>query len=404
MGMESGFFSRAELTVRPRQSRIPNCGRCKLDLNCKSPYMKPSGGGRRRVLILGEWPGWSEDAENLQFTGRTGDYLRTRLERIGVDMRRDCWLHNALSCYPKDQATHKTAVEDCRPNVLKAIEQLQPDVIVPTGRAAIKSLIGYLWKEDIGAVSRWTGHRIPSQAINAWVVPTHNPAYLLRQQERDPDPVLGIEFDRHLESAFALAGPPWPDGPPNYAARVEKITDPDEVADRLARYTGGRIAWDIETTTLKPDGPNAEIVCASVCWEGVETIAFPWVGAARRALIDVLENPDVSKVGWNEKFEDRWTRRVMGCKVRGWEWDGMLVAHAIDPRRGATGLKFNAFTVLGMPPYNEAIEPYLSSVKPGGNSKNRIREVDLPRILGYCGTDSILEYEIAKRQMKLIGG
>src|SRR5438132_4521444 len=33
---------------------------------------------------------------------------------------------------------------------------------------------------------------------------------------------------------------------------------------------------------------------------------------------------------FRSKFEDRWVRAWLGVKVRGWAWDGMLTAHALD--------------------------------------------------------------------------
>src|SRR5437773_423778 len=100
-----GFFSRAELTVRPPQSRIPKCDRCGLFRGSRTHNMPPSGRGRRRVLLCGEYNGWAENEAGVQFVGETGKFLESRLDRIGVDMRRDCWLTNALTCYGKGSPT-----------------------------------------------------------------------------------------------------------------------------------------------------------------------------------------------------------------------------------------------------------------------------------------------------------
>lgn len=405
------FFSAAEArAVRPLPSLIPRCDHCKLDRACQSPKMKVDGEGRKGILIVGEYPGAEEDRQGKPLVGGTGKYLEDELRRVGVDMRRDCWLTNAQLCYDVNGTHPKSVIEDCRPNLLRTLRELNPTAILPMGGAAIISVVGHLWKPDIGTPGMWTGQRIPCQKPNAWVCPSYNPAYLLRQKK---DQVLVDDFRQHLRDAVELArsGRPWPDGPPDYAGQVESIHDPDEAARRLERYHHGAsgsshnyIAFDFETTTLKPDGPHAEIVSCSVCWNGLETIAYPWHGATIQATRWLLEDREVGKIGSNIKFESRWALARVDCTVRGWAWDCMLAAHALDPRRGVTGLKFQAFTRLGQPDYNHHIEPFLDSGKDAGcNAPNRIKEIGLGLILKYNGLDSLLEYCVAEHQMAEMG-
>jgi uracil-DNA glycosylase family 4 len=405
---EGEFFSASEaLSVRAPMPLEPRCGRCGLYRDCKSPKMKPSGRGRKRILICGDYPGKDEDATGIQFSGGAGDLLSGRLRSCGVSMRDDCWLTNSLICYSKGKPSeHKTAMSDCRPNLIKTIRSLNPEIIILLGTSAVRSLIGYLWKEDTGPIGRWVGHKIPDHKFNAWVCPSYNPAHLTYSREV----VLNMHFDQHLEDACKLPGRPWPNGPPDYESEVEVIMSVDEATRRLERYTAGVIAFDYETNCLKPDGPIPEIVCASVCWEGRETIAFPWMGSVRGAMRTILENPNIGKIGANIKFEDRWTREKLGIEVQGWMFDTMLAAHAIDPRsvserdpRGVSGLKFQAYVHLGCPDYSSHVAPLLESDRKGGYELNRIREVKLPQLLLYNGLDSLLEYKLAMIQMKHLG-
>ncbi len=405
------FFTESDaLAVRAPLPMLPQCGKCGLQRGCRSPKMPVDGRGERSILIVGERPGKDEDRENRAFAGATGQKVRDKLREVDIDLRRDCWLTNAIICAP-DHDPIPATVDFCRPNVVKLIRELNPEVIILLGGDAVRSVIGWLWKTNTGPIGRWAGWQAPSVQLNAWVCPTYQPA----QMFHNDDPVLEMDFTDHLRSAVALAGTrPHPDGPPDYESRVEVIRSADAAAARLRKYTSGVIAFDFETDRKKPDAADAEIVCCSVCWNGEETITFPWYGAVKPEMKRLLTDPQIGKIGALIKFEDRWCRAKLGIEVRGWMWCVVTAAHLLDPRggndgkdgkkeAGITGLKFQSFVQLGVGDYNHDVEPFLKSKEKGGNAPNRIREAKLDRILLYCGMDSLLEYVLAQIQMKRMG-
>lgn len=157
--MSHGFFPASMLLeTKAPTSLVPKCGACGLYKTCNTPKMEPSGAGRKRILILAEAPGETEDAKGIQLCGKSGTYLSDTLKGLGVSMRKDCWLTNAIICRPPDNETpDDKKIEWCRPNLTKTIKELQPDIIIPLGGVAVKSLIGSIWKEDVGPISRWVG-------------------------------------------------------------------------------------------------------------------------------------------------------------------------------------------------------------------------------------------------------
>lgn len=395
-----GFFSKSQaMQTKAPTLGIAQCGACGLSTGCSSPKMPVSGRGARRVMLIGEAPGKNEDLEGRQFVGKSGQLLDGVLSRLGVDMRRDCWITNSVICRPEDNKLDPKSVVYCRPNVMRAIATHKPDVVVLLGGHAVDSLIGSVWKEDTGGITRWAGFQIPNHKPSCWICPTFHPSFLGREQ----DPVLDMMFHRHLKAAFALSGKPWPDGPPDYPSQVEVILNADAAAARVRKYRAGVIAFDFETDRLKPDHADADLVSCSVCWEGVETIAFPWHGSVRAAMVELLGDPDVGKIASNLKMEERWCRRKLGTPARNWVWDTMLSAHALDPRGGITGLKFQAYVKLGCPDYAYHIQPFLEAKEKGGNSVNRIYEIDMPTLLKYNGLDSLLEYHVAMHQRREMG-
>ena len=359
--------------------------------------MKATGKGEKKILVVAEAPGEQEDEEGTQLIGKSGQELRKRLRKFGVDLDRDCWKTNAVICHPPDNETPTNAqIESCRPCLNVTVNELNPNVIILLGGIAVRSLVGYLCpEEEAGAISKWAGWRVPMQTLNTWICPTYHPAYLLRQN----DPVLGVWFDRHLEAALKLRGRPWK-MVPDYAAEVEIVHGATQAAKILRKMNarGGTVAFDYETNMLKPDAPAAAIYSCAVCWEGKKTIAYPWHGDAIEATSELLLNPSVKKIGANIKFEQRWTRRILGHGVRGWEWDCVLAAHILDNRPGITGVKFQALVRLGLPPYDNEIKPFLQASD--SNRMNRIHEAELTDVLRYNGIDARCEYELAQKQME----
>lgn len=401
--MRQGFFHASTLAqMKGPVGTVAKCGACRLYTTCQHGKMPYTGQGRKGILIVGEAPGEEEDKRNVQFVGRAGQALRERLVQVGVNLDRDCWKTNALICRPPGNATPTPdQIEWCRPNLMNTIKELNPTVIILLGGVAVKALLERIWREDPGGIYQWAGFRIPSQQLNAWVCPTYHPSYIIREEKNKP---LHLWWERHLEAAADLAGTrPWA-ALPDYKAQVEVTHDSARAADVVRRMVakGGRAAFDYECTTLKPDGPHAQIVTASVCWEGKKTIAFPWHGEAVEAMREFVLAPNVHKIASNMKFEDRWTRRHLGTRVKAWLWDTMLAAHHQDPRPGITSIKFQSMVHLGFPAYDDHIQ-----FKEGDscNDHNRILQLnEINDLLLYNGLDSLLEYEVAIRQMKVLYG
>lgn len=396
----------------PPPPSVPLCGSCGLHKACRSPKMPVSGEGRRRILIVGEAPGQDEDAQGRQFVGRTGQYLERTLAGLGVDMRRDCWLTNALACWPgpgqdgePNRSPSNNEVGFCRPAVAQAVRDLSPDVIVPLGSPAVSSVLGRLWKPDPGPVTRWAGFRAPCRRTNAWVCPTYHPSYVTRQESQSP--VTSLLWKQHLQAAVSLRGRPWPDGPPDSSKKVRIFLDDDSAAaDSIYRMCESTrpVAFDYETTMLKPDAPGAEVWACSLS-DGVTSFAFPWRGRAVRAMRRFLRSP-VPKVGANVKYEQRWTLAVFGFPAENWLIDTALAAHVLDNRKGVAGIEFQAYALLGAPAWKAAMKDYFRPRRRGGcknNTPNRIREAPLDELLRYNALDSQYEWEVAEKQAPLLG-
>lgn len=307
----------------------------------------------------------------------------------------------AGNCRPPNNKIPSPAhVGYCQPNLRNTILDLQPEIIIPIGGTAVKSLISMVWKDhDIGGMTRWYGWQIPCQKLNAWICPTFHPSYILRSKT----PILQMMFEKHIKAATKLKGRPWDGVIPNYTEQVEVLLDVKRAAAIIDKMIskGGEVAFDFENNMLKPDRTDGEIVCCSVCWEGKKTIAFPWHGEVIPAMKRLIRS-NLGKIASNMKHEQRWCHKIFGVGARNWVWDTMLAAHWLDNRKGITGLKFQTFVEYGLEEYNDTIEPYLKA--DNSNTPNRVHEVDLHKLLLYCGLDSLFEFMISKKQRQRLPG
>lgn len=397
-----GFFSPAELNlVKPPASTAAQCGLCGLYKTCRSPKMPPSGKGQAGVLLVGEAPGKNEDLDGRQFVGKTGQLLEAVLAEIGVSMRRQCRITNAIICRPPGNVFPSNAAVDwCRPNLTAEIKSFRPKVIIPLGSKAIKAVLGPYWHDpNLGGAKRWSGYRIPLRKLNAWVCPTYHPSYVEREF-RDAALYRAV-FKKHLAAAFELDAHPWEEIP-DYESKVDLIYSDEKAEAVILRAVGRGVpcAFDYETDRLKPDRPESCILAASIC-QGARAFAFVMGPAARDAMRKFLKS-DVPKISHNAKFEERWSRRVLKTRVRNWHRDTMLDAHIIDCRTGTSSLKFQALVHFGMEDYNSHLEKLLQSGE-GGNGRNDIRRVDTKNLLLYCGLDSLFTHELARLQGEILG-
>lgn len=388
-------------------SLLPKCGSCRLfsDPACKSPKMKPTGEGSKRILICGEAPGSVENEQGRQFVGRTGQRLRRTLDRLGCDPDKDCWFTNSIICWPhfpsgKNRTPTDKEIDWCRPTLERTIRELQPETIILLGGVPMKSFLDPRFPGAMskGGVGRWTGWRIPCREPNAWVHPTWHPSYL----EREGNPLLDKAWESHLKTALANEGRPW-QSVPDERKEVRKVFDDQEAAEWIGKMSEGGIpvAFDYETSKLKPDSADARIHSCSMS-DGKDTISFPWIGKAVTSMRGFLRSP-IPKICSNGKFEMRWSMAKLGTGVRNMVWDCMLAMHAIDNRQYVTGLDFMAFVLLGARDWWSRLGPWLQAKRKGGNEPNRIHEVDLDSLLLYNGLDSLIEWKIAKIQSEMMG-
>jgi len=397
-----GFFSTSEIRKPKKTITSPQCGRCGLHKECRSPKMEVGGKKEIPIYWFAEAPGALEDKRGTQLCGKAGKYLRRMVERIADIDIEDCFKDNAVRCRPPENRDPKDhEIECCRPNAIKSIKEAQPHIIIPMGTYANLSLLKHTFKKDIGTVSKWQGATIPDYTFNAWICPTFHPSYIMRETTPASAKVI---MERDIARAARLLEVPLPEWRDDEKC-VEILKHPDEIRAYIkelirSKHTYPFAAFDYETTGLKPHRKGHDIKCVSICTEAYRSVAFPMLDEIRPVFKKFLRDPDIWKVAQNLKFEEAWSRVILGQEVAGWLFDTMVGSHILDHRENITSLKHQVYRRYGVADYDSHLNSLLKGTKPGANAFNQIEKIAIRDLLIYCGLDALYEYRLALDEME----
>ena len=187
MGKSLAFFlDPDELQPHRRKRNIKirggtGCVGCPGSLKAKSPRMEPFGSGQKRILLMGESPGRTEDDAGIQFVGPSGQFLGEALSLYGIDMGRDCVRQNVVQCFIPDSDKKKLlgkCQKRCSARVHDQIQKISPKLVLTLGGPASKAVLeppsGVGWR-----VGKVRGRAIPCRRHNCWVGCLLHPAFVV---------------------------------------------------------------------------------------------------------------------------------------------------------------------------------------------------------------------------------
>jgi len=167
--------SLAKILEDVRHSHL--CGACKPGM----PIVFGAGPAPAELMIIGEGPGIDDIPSEQPFQGQAGLLLTRMLASIGV-ARAEVYIANVIKCVPPGERNFSVEeIEDCRPLLLRQILAVSPRVIIAFGALAAQTLL-----RSKKTISDLRGHlytlRLNGREIA--LVPSFNPAYLLRVPEK----------------------------------------------------------------------------------------------------------------------------------------------------------------------------------------------------------------------------
>jgi DNA polymerase len=410
--MQLGFFDDSlfnEVIAHKKGKKQMDCFTCGLFRTCKTPKMKPTGEGKKKILIIAEAPGRQEDEKGMHLIGDAGQFLRESLEKLGYDLNVDFWKTNAIICRPLNNAKPTNEqVECCKVNVINAIEKYKPVGILLLGETAFKSLLGVKVQKHLSKhqFKDFVGQCIPDQAFKMWIGVMYHPSYVIRSEENSKDYKTGrvkdtsvrLLWERNLKKVLDIMQKPFYVN--NYQSEVFTTQNKQQAISWInnAIDKAEIIGIDYESTGLKPHRKGHEIKCMSFS-DGMFAYSFPnFKDEEFQEVWKMLLKGDKEIRAHNIRFEGMWTQTTLKYNMVGKLYDTMLAAHCFSNRM-RTGLKFWVYVLFGMLGYDSEIERYIKSKRKGENEKssnsfNEIEKADLDELLLYNGLDSLLCYKL----------
>lgn len=404
-----GFFSASTFKQERPDSLLPQCGRCKLNKNCDNPKRKPQGKGKRKILIVLPAPTRDDDEDDDLYRNEAALLVASRLKRIGIDLRNDCWLASGIGCPTrKDEMPNGEQIRYCSPLLRSAINTLAPRVIVPIGLAATRAVLHRHWKKWGGGSDKkridpmrdWAGRVIPLQDPNCWVVPTYHPREWTSIRQEDLAKMVSSHQQHHLKELKRLKRLPWKESP-DFLSRVHCHLDAAQpIAILKTRLELGEpVAIDYETDRLKPEPADARIVSASLAFRNasgeLESHAFLMNRKIAKHWFALLHS-GVPIVAANMQFEQRWTRHESGQPIKNLIHDVCLWGR-LECNQSRCSLKYQSLVTLGLGVFNDKTEKYLEDAD-SSQTPNKIDEIDVQDLLQYNGLDTLTTYLLYETQ------
>ena len=175
--------------------RVDRCRLCEIGSSRRNSVYG-EGDPKASLMIVGEGPGQTEDAQGRPFIGRAGQLLEKMLGAIAL-RREDVYICNTVKCRPtepgarglRNRAPLPAEMAHCRPFLDEQIAIIRPSVLLALGVPAAKAFLG---KDFLIGKQRGIWFAGP-QGIPLMV--TFHPAYLLRQTGGNFEAVTALVGD-----------------------------------------------------------------------------------------------------------------------------------------------------------------------------------------------------------------
>lgn len=134
------------------------------------------GKPRARLALVGESPGQPDASSGRPFRGPVGEMLDRILSGIGIK-RDQCYLTNTVKLISTGDQITPALLSFFTPYLHRELAAINPDVIVALGNTPARALLN-----TKQAISQIRGQLFDFRGIP--LIPTFNPAYLLRDPTR----------------------------------------------------------------------------------------------------------------------------------------------------------------------------------------------------------------------------
>jgi uracil-DNA glycosylase family 4 len=154
-----------------------NCQLCGLHRGVKSVCIAGDGPMDADIVFIGEAPGDQEDKRGVPFIGKSGQIIRTEIEKVGL---RKVRITNLVRCRPPaNRQPTNDEIKACRPYLDAELEAIKPQYVVTLGNVSSKAVLRK------SKITQDHGQLVVGK--HPFVgMPMFHPAYILRDPSKLP--------------------------------------------------------------------------------------------------------------------------------------------------------------------------------------------------------------------------
>jgi DNA polymerase len=157
-----------------------NCEKCSLSLT-RTNLVFSDGIPNRKLMLIGEAPGFWEDKKGLPFVGKAGQLLDKILASVGLSRNKDIYICNTIKCRPPENRNplpeEKLA---CKEYLDAQLQIIHPQILLLCGGVAVQSILG-----NVGGITKVRGKWFEGEQYGLGqtkIMPIFHPSYLLRNE------------------------------------------------------------------------------------------------------------------------------------------------------------------------------------------------------------------------------
>lgn len=333
-----------------------NCINCELCKTALNPCIMGSGSKTARIMFIQDCPDEVDDKKGQPFFGKSCNAIRTAMRNREIDVD-DVYFTSLVKCIvPKDEPK-RHHISACVEILEAEIQVIDPDIIVPTGKNALKYCIN-----SVGLTkARGNAQEVDICGRTRVVLPMMHPKSVLTKPIYKSYILKDLDTLQHLyyNGMNQVSGV-------NYRS-LETL---DDVIQEIVRMKNESkiISFDIETTGKSPYMEDSKIVCISLTDKTHYGVVIPlyhkdtpfwgWEkGTVVKMLRWLLEDDTIPKVAHNGKFDIEWLYYWLDIDVKNFSFDTMLAHYlCISEERGTQGLKSQAWEFTDMGGYDNDLD------------------------------------------------
>lgn len=169
--------------------QIRACQRCSLSVTRKHA-LTGEGNIDARIMFIALSPGIKEDSQNRMFIGPSGQVFNKLLDAAGI-ARKLVFMTNLVKCMlPKNRKPSLNEIDLCSQFLDEEILIIQPEIIVPLGYYATRSILTKYHADPASAEMSFTNINGKLLSIdNKKIFPLPHPAALLYKPSFEPDTI-----------------------------------------------------------------------------------------------------------------------------------------------------------------------------------------------------------------------